>query len=303
MRSPPAISASIPAVHGVHRVRAGVARGLDVQGEQPAARVEAGPHRIVMVARVSRGLHSLAPLLDPLHRPVEPHGQRTQRDVLGIQDGLDAEATADVGCDDADAILGQAENAGQQMTREMGHLRRRPQRQLAVRRTPVGDPAAALHRCGALAIGPECPLDDGRRGGQRGLHIALLEAARRTRCRDGLVHERRVLARGGEEIDRGGQRLVVHAHQGRGVLDTVAIGTRHDRHGLAGEAHDRPRQDGLLGLDVARQRRARADAQIGQARVLSRQHCEHAGMGGGRRDVDCAQACVRVSAAHEGHVQ
>jgi hypothetical protein len=34
-----------------------------------------------------------------------------------------------------------------------------------------------------------------------------------------------------------------------------------------------------------------------------RQHREHAGMRGGRRDVDCAQARVRVSAAHEGHVQ
>src|SRR5258705_8668517 len=55
------------------------------------ARVEAGPHRVVMIPCVGRGLHPFASLLDPLHRPAELHGQRTQRDVLGIQDGLISE--------------------------------------------------------------------------------------------------------------------------------------------------------------------------------------------------------------------
>ena len=148
-------------------VRAGIAGGADVEGEQPAVRVEAGPDRVVMVARMRRGLHRLAPLLDPLHRPAQMHRQHTERDVFGIEDRLHAEAAADVGRDDADAILGQAEHLAQQMADEVRYLRGRPERELALARAPVRDATAALERRGALPVGAERPLDHRGGAGQR----------------------------------------------------------------------------------------------------------------------------------------
>jgi hypothetical protein len=74
-------------------------------------------------------------------------------------------------------------------------------------------------------------------------------------------------------------------------------------HGLTAEAHSGPRQHGLLGLDIGRQRRPRTHLVAGDARLLAR-HDRHDAGGrhrGGR--VDPNQARVGVDAAHEGHVE
>ena len=247
-----------------------------------------------MIARVGRGLHRLAPLLHPLHGAAELARQQAQRDLLGIEDGLHAEAAADVGRDHAHAALGQLEELGQQMAREMRHLRARPQRQLVLGGVPVGDAAAALEGRRALAVGAERARDHRRRPGQGGVHVTGVEAAREEEIAGGrLVHQRRALAGGGEHIDDGRPGIVVHAEPGGGVFGGVAIGGDHGRDRLAHVAHERPRQ----------QRRARADAVAGHELVAAGGDGRHA-LGAQRRaGVDPGETRVSVDAAHERHVQ
>jgi len=257
-----------------------------------------------MVARMRRGLHRLTALLDPLHRPAQLHGQRAERDVFGIEHRLHAEAATHVGRDDADAILGEAKHLAQQMAQEVRHLGGRPQRELALARAPVREATAALERRRALPVGAERALEHQGGAGQRRLDVAPLEAAREERIVGrGLVHPRGATAHRHQHVDRRRQRLGVDAHQGRGVLDPVAIGADDGGHRLADVAHDRPGQDRLLGLDVGRQRRARSDAKAREARIATGAHGNDAGVGGRRRSVDLPQPRVGVEAAHEHHVQ
>ena len=117
------------------------------------------------------------------------------------------------------------------------------------------------------------------------------------------MHPRRALAGGGEHIDDGRPGIVVHAEPGGGVFGGVAIGGDHGRDRLAHVAHERPRQHRLLGLDVARQRRARADAVAGHELVAAGGDGRHA-LGAQRRaGVDPGETRVSVDAAHERHVQ
>ena len=97
----------------------------------------------------------LAAVLDPLHRPPRQLRQHAARDLLGEQVPLDAEAAADVGRDDADAVLGHPQRVGEARAHEVRDLRRRPDRQLVVGRV-------VLARCTPqFSSGmPELPVRD-----------------------------------------------------------------------------------------------------------------------------------------------
>ena len=56
-----------------------------------------GAHLVMLVARMVGGDQMLAAVLDPFHRPVEPHRRDADQHVLGIKLAADAEAAADVG--------------------------------------------------------------------------------------------------------------------------------------------------------------------------------------------------------------
>jgi hypothetical protein len=187
-----------------------------------------------MVAGVGRGLHRLAPLLDPLHRPAQSHRENAERDVFRIEHRLHAEAAAHVGRDDADAILGQAEHLAQQMANEVRHLRGRPQRELLLPTLQSAMPPRPSSGAAHCPVRPERPLDHRGRPGQRRLDVAALEAAREESIRgSGLVNGRGAGACGLQHVDGRGQGLVVDADQGRRVLDPRAIGADHGGHRLA----------------------------------------------------------------------
>jgi hypothetical protein len=67
-----------------------------VDGEDFAVVRHRRPDVVVLMARVVGGDQMLAPVLDPLHRAIEPHRCDTDQHVFGIKLAADAEAAADV---------------------------------------------------------------------------------------------------------------------------------------------------------------------------------------------------------------
>ena len=49
------------------------------------------------------------PVLNPHHRPAELHGEVGDQKIFWIDMALTAKASADVGCDNPDTVLGKAE--------------------------------------------------------------------------------------------------------------------------------------------------------------------------------------------------
>jgi len=83
----------------------------------------------------------------------------------------------------------------------------------------------------------------------------------------GVVDERRAGAGRIDGVHDGRPRLVLHPDPRGGVLGSVAVRRDDGRERFADVAHAGRGEHGLLGLDVARQRRARANAVPGDELV------------------------------------
>ena len=97
-----------------------------------------------VVAGEAAGHEVLGAVLDPLHRLAGDHRADDGADVAGVDRHLVAEAAADVGGDDPDAVLLDAGEAGQQRAVGVRRLGRRPEREVLVDPVVVGDRAAGL---------------------------------------------------------------------------------------------------------------------------------------------------------------
>ena len=256
-----------------------------------------------MIARVRGRQEPLPALLHPLDGTAQTHREQAERDVLGIEDRLHPEPTAHVGRDDADAVLGQAEDPGQAVARQVRDLGAGPEGELALGRVPVRDPAAPFERRRRLPVRAEGALHHDGRAGQGRLHVAVLEPARQEHVVGRRVVDDGAVAAGSDDVHHRRQRLVVDRDQRGAVLGRVAVAGHDGGHRLAREARLRPGQDRLLGLDVGRQRRARAHAMPGEVRIGARHHRHDARSRRRARGLDAADPGVRVDAAHEGDVQ
>ena len=142
-------------------------------GEEGAVLVEGELALGDVVAAVGVGEEGLAALAGPLHGAAELAGGVADHGVLGVEEELHAEAAADVGGDDADAVEGRLEDDGGQ------HL---------------------LDAPAALGVGGQRPLGGGRvvgGGGGAGLHAV---------DDDAVVHDRQagdVRGLGEEGVDAG----------------------------------------------------------------------------------------------------
>jgi hypothetical protein len=122
-----------------------------------------------------------------------------------------------------------------------------------------------------------------------GLDVTGVEAAREEEVAgQGLVHERRARPYGVHHVYDRGPRFVVHAHARGGVLGRVPVRRDHRGDRLAHVSDERPREDRLLGLDVAWQGRARAHAMAGDGVVAAGDDRHHAGVARGRARVHVA---------------
>ena len=105
-----------------------------------------------LVALLNRGKEVLHAVLDPLHRPAEQPRRGGDGDFFRIDEELGAEAAADIGGADADAIVGHAEERRERHPQIVRHLRRRPNRQAVFAGLIARDRAASFDRMRRAAV-------------------------------------------------------------------------------------------------------------------------------------------------------
>ncbi len=138
---------------GRHRGREGaevgtqVGGGVDAQAEELAVLVQRQFGGGQVVATMGVGEEGLRALGGPLDRPTQLLARPDQRRLLAVEEDLAAEAAADVGCDDAHLVLGNAEHEGaHQQPLDVRVLVRHVQRVLVAGRVPVRVRRARLDR-------------------------------------------------------------------------------------------------------------------------------------------------------------
>ena len=177
----------------------------------------------------------LAPVLGPLDRHPEQAGRQRHHHLLGIElDDLDAEAAADVGRDDVDAVDVEVEQAA----RGRRGCRSAPASSRAPAAPPSSSNRATTPRpssgVAALRSISQPPLEDVRRGGEAGVDVAVLLGD----LRDDVVgpvavHERRVRGVGVLDVGHDRERLVLDDDRARRVLGDVAVARDDHRDRLA----------------------------------------------------------------------
>src|SRR5450756_2438644 len=86
---------------------------LAIYSQQAAVAVGITGDAVMVLAAIRAGRQMLAPVLDPAHRMPAAHGEPAERDLFGQQYALVAEAAADIGRDDPDLSVIEAETLGQ----------------------------------------------------------------------------------------------------------------------------------------------------------------------------------------------
>ncbi len=284
-------------------VRADVAADVGVQGQETTGVVEAGAHVVLLLAGVEGGEEVLPAVLHPGHWSAQPPCQGRDRHLLAAHHALQAEASADVGGDDANPLLGQAEgscDAGAHLVRHLGgHV----DDELVVAVDPLGEAGPALHRRGGEPAAAKGLLQPEGAAGEHGVQVGVVadphideQVADRL-----LVHLRGPRSEGGADRRGGRQVVVVHVHRLRAVLRQVGVGGDHDRDGLADEADPSRRKHRHGGHGEVRP--VEHGPQRVQAQVVGGEHRHHPGDRPSRRDVDAEHPGAGHRAAHEGRVQ
>src|SRR5215468_5696927 len=143
----------------VGRIGAGIDRGFAVDAAQTAVALGIGGDTVVVLSAIGAGDEMFAAVLDPAHRMAAMHSEPTETNLLGQQDAFVAEPAADVGSDDADLPLFEAETFGQSRAHDVGHLAGRIHRQLFQPRVPERNDAAPFDWRHALASGADLAED------------------------------------------------------------------------------------------------------------------------------------------------
>ena len=291
-----------PPVDGV-----GAERGQSVDREAADLPVpaDAEPRRHPLVAGVhvgDEGFHAVGHVLD---RPSQQLAHRRDRDLLPVDVQLDPEPAADIGRDDPDQVLGDAEHARQRVLLVPGRLVRAVHGEPALAGIVIGDDAAHLQRHAAMAGEGEAPLHDMRGPFQRRFGLARPDrrgeaeiAAELGMDQRGALVERAVPNRGRR------QRLPRDRDLARRVLGLRAARGDDGGDGLALPDHALHRDRVLRRRDHPRQviqRPLPGRADRGDLRPRDDPRARHGGAR--RRRVDAENARMRVGAAHECEMQ
>ncbi len=207
-------------------IGAEVAPRLDLQrGDQPVG-VEADGAVADHRPAVGVGLEGVAPLAGPLDRPAEVARGVQHQPVFGIEEGLHAEAAADVAGADAHLPRLDAHDAGQHLLRAGDALPAEVEGE-AVALVPMADRGANLHRRRRDAVLDDAQPRDVGGGGEAGgglVGVAQREGEQVVRRRVGpdlrCVRRQRLGERG-----HGGQLVVIDHHRLRpGPRRLAAVG-------------------------------------------------------------------------------
>ena len=154
-----------------------------VDREDAALAVDRRTNAVELLARMIGGDQMLAPVLDPFHRPAEPHGRDADQHVLRIKLAADAEAAAHVGFVHVDRRGRKPEHAREQLAIAVRHLGGAVQFEDGARGVVAADCAARLQRHAGMAADRQFELDHHGRGAQHRVDVAVaLADDRRPRC-------------------------------------------------------------------------------------------------------------------------
>jgi hypothetical protein len=281
-----------------------IAREACLDRAQRPVATHAEPGVVVLIA-IGRGREEvLAARLDPFHRAAEPPRDGGDDDFFRVRMPLDAEATADIRRQHANARLGQAQRARDGAADGVGYLRRRPHGEQAVGCRRMRDDAARLDRHAGDPRKVEHRFDHDIRLRETARDVA--DAAPRD-ARDvvGPVVEdpRRVRRPRRVDAGRGGQRLPGNAHRVGAIGRVVGVVGDDDGHRLADVARHRVRERSMVVRAHRRRRRQRRDAGRALRQVTRAQHRDDAGQTQRGARVDSTDARVRVWAAYDRRVQ
>ncbi len=267
--------------------------------EDAAFAVDRRAYPMQLLARLIGGDQVLAPVLDPFHRPAQPHGGDADQHVLGIELAADAEAAADMGLVHVDRRRREREHAREQIAIAVRHLGGAVQFENVAGRVIATDCATGLERHAGMAADRKLELDHQRRGAQHRVDIAVA-----------LANDRHLgVASGGElaglglggEQDR--QLLDRHGDEIGGVLRHIGVVREHGGDRLADVTHLVGRQH-RLAEGVERGNASLAEVDRRYVRDVGRGPDRgHAGQGarGGRIDRD--DPAVGVVRANDAHVE
>jgi hypothetical protein len=204
-----------------------------VDGEDAAFAVDRRANAMELLAGVIGGDQMLAPVLDPLHRPAEPHGDDADQHVLRIELATDAEAAAHVRFVHVNRGGREAEHAREQIAIAVRHLGGTVQLENIARGVVAADRAPRLERNAGMAADRELELDHHGRGAQRRVDVAVALAD------DGHlgVAAGRELARLGLGGEQDRQLLDLDHDQIGGVLGHVGVFGEHGGDRLADIAY------------------------------------------------------------------
>ena len=159
-------------------VGAEIGEGLHVQGEESSVGVERQLGVGDMIARLVVGDEALRARSDPADRSPQPARRPGDDAFLGIELALVAETAADIGRDDAQRALRDAELLGDRAADVVRRLRRAIEREPVGHRVDRGDRGARLDRRADQPVVDEVDRDDMRRRLERRAYRRFVAARR-----------------------------------------------------------------------------------------------------------------------------
>ena len=149
-----------------------VVEDLVLDAEDMAVLVDRDAREMALLAALVGAHQVLAAVLDPFHRPVEPHRRDQHQQVLGIELAADAETAADMALVHMQRRRAALEHAAERLAIAVRDLRRAVQLQQILRRVIDADGAASLHGHAGVPAGLHVDLDHGVGVAERRVDVA-----------------------------------------------------------------------------------------------------------------------------------
>ncbi len=256
------------------------------------------------LARVVHRHQVLAPVLDPLHRPVDmARGERDQ-EVFRIELAARAVAAADVVLDHLDGVFRQIDLLRQDAAVEERHLGGAGHREPALGSVPLGHDAARLHGEAIVAPGAHGFAPCVGRIAKRRVGVALAGLEDQRPVGPGRFEQQARPLRGAGAVGDRRQRLDLHLDGLERVLAARHAVGQHDRDRLADVAHLVVRDHRLLvGFELRQRLQPHRDDRRAARHVGGGDHRMDAGPAQRRRDVERDDAAVRHRTAQDHRMQ
>ena len=203
------------------------------------------PHaRRVPLGGSSQILHAV---VDHLHHVPALHGQQAGVGrKIGGEILLAAKCAARLGLNHAHLVIGQIEHRAQRLVHVERALQRAPDRDAALP-IPFRDHSVVLNVQMFLRTGTVLSLDNVRRVGPRGIHIALFKQEALDHIV--LAEDNHILLFALLDGEHRGQRIVLDAHRVHGFAQLVPVRMRQEQNRLIAVVHLSIGQARLVGHD------------------------------------------------------